>query len=98
MIATAYLDADVARLGDAEPLRTVPVPVPTVPDTVLTEIDYAVDLFQRADRAIVAEADVLGTLVPEVDWFAVRSACCTLVHAALGMYVYAAQARAGRPA
>lgn len=96
MIPAAYLDADAARLGDAELPRTVPVPLRTVTDTVLQEIDYAVDLFRRADSAVSGEVAILRALVPGIDWFAVHDASRTLLQAALGLHVYALQARAAR--
>lgn len=100
MTPAAYLDADAARLGDAELPRTVPLPVPvrTVPDHVLFELDYAVDLFRRADHAISKELPILRGLHLDLDWSAVHAACFTLVSAAMAMHLHALGARAGRPA
>jgi hypothetical protein len=94
----AYLAADAARLADAEPPRTVPVPLPTVSDTHLTELDFAADLFRRADRALSGEVEVLRGLPLGIDWSAVQDACRTLVSTAVQLHIHALQARAGRPA
>lgn len=50
MTPTAYLAADAARLADAELPRTVPLR--TVTDTVLIELDYTADLILRAESAV----------------------------------------------
>jgi hypothetical protein len=52
-----YLEAEAARVGDLEPLRTLPVP--TVTDTVLAELEYAAHLFQRLQAAVDSELAVL---------------------------------------
>jgi hypothetical protein len=98
MNPAAYLDADAARLGDAEPLRTVPVPLRTVTDTVLTELDYTADLLQRADKA-VQEA------VSRLEGAGVRLVGSASLNAAIGLSqlcalvrIEAMRARAGRTA
>lgn len=98
MIPAAYLDADAARLGDAEPPRTVPVPLPSVTDTVLTELDYAVDLFRRAERSVSAEMAVLRGLPLSIDWSAVASACFVLMSTAVAMDIHVQVERARRAA
>jgi len=98
MIPTAYLDADVARLDDAAPLRTVPVPLPTVTDTVLVELDYAVDLFRRAERSVSAEMAVLHGIPLSIDWSAVASACFVLMSTAVAMDLHVQVERARRAA
>ncbi len=98
MNPAAYLDADVARLGDAAPLRTVPVPLPSVTDTVLTELDYAVDLFRQAERSVSAEVAVLRGLSLSIDWSAVASACFVLMSTAVAMDLHVQVERARRSA
>ena len=95
-MTASYLEADAARLADSELPRTVPVPLPTVTDTALVELDYAVDLFRRVDQAVSAEVAVLRGLPLQIDWSAVQRACSTLVGAAVAMHVCALQERARR--
>lgn len=98
MNAAAYLDADAARLGDAELRRTVPVPLRTVSDTVLIELDYTASLLQRADSA-VQEA------IARLEGAGVRLVGCASLSASAGLSQLAAlvrieamRARAGRTA
>jgi hypothetical protein len=71
-MTAAYLAADAAAQADRElPAFSRSRPVPP---HVLQELDYASNLFGRADRAICAELDALEAAGVALDRSAVRSA------------------------
>jgi len=85
-----YLAADAAALGDAELLPKASALRP-LNDTALVEIEYAVDMFRRADRGLSAEFSRLRGLGLEIDWNAAQRACMTLVQTAVLLHLRAQQ-------
>jgi hypothetical protein len=61
-------------------------------------MEYAVDLFRRADKGISAELAVLGALDLGIDWNELQRACNTIVRAAVLLHLSVQLERAGRPA
>jgi hypothetical protein len=57
--ATPYLAAEAATQGDKE-LPPWCHPRKVIPSHVLLELDYAANLFQRAERAVAAELALLS--------------------------------------
>jgi len=98
MNPAAYLDADAARLADAEPPCTVPVPLRTVTDTVLTELDYTADLLQRADMAVQEAVSRLEGAGVRLVGSASLSAAIGLSQLCALVRIEAMRARAGRTA
>ena len=98
MIPGPYLHADAARLGDVEPPRTVPVPLRTVTDTVLSELDYTADLLQRADRAVQEAVSRLEGAGVRLVGSASLSAAIGLSQLCALVRIEAMRARAGRTA
>jgi len=96
MNPAAYLDADASALADREPPHARPRPRLT--DTALIELEYAVDLLRRSDKAVSTEVRILRGLNLEIDWGAVERACNTLVQTAVLLHVRAQMERAGRAA
>lgn len=94
-MTTAYLAADAARLGDAELPRTVPLR--TVTDTVLQELDYAGDLFQKAQEVIDQELTILAAAGVFISP-AARRATSDLCQLAANVRLQALLARTGRSA
>jgi hypothetical protein len=91
-----YLAADAARAADAELPRTVPVR--TVTDTVLTELEYAGDLFQRLQTVIDSEMAVLRAAGVKFVGYAPLRASFDLADLSAQVRLQAMLARAGRPA
>lgn len=80
-MVAAYLDADASALADREPRPLT--------DSALLELEYAADLFRRADSALSAEVSRLSGLAVQIDLGAVRKACNTLVCAAVELRIHA---------
>lgn len=97
MNAAAYLDADASALADREHTNTH-TNRRRLTDSHLQELEYAVDLFRRADKGVSAELDVLRGLDLGVDWGTVQRACHTLVQTAVLLHIRVQLERAGRPA
>lgn len=97
MSAAPYLAADAAALGDAELLPKAPALRP-LSDTYLHEIEYAVDLFRRAQAALSAEFLRLRGIDVEIDWKAADAAGNALLHAAMSLHLRALGERARRVA
>lgn len=95
--AVPYLAADAAALGDAELSPKAPALRP-LSDTYLTEIEYAVDLFRRAQAGLSAEFARLRGLDVEIDWKAAEAVSSTLLHAAVMLHVRALNERSRRAA
>lgn len=91
-----YLAAEAAAAGDAELIQArTPRPLS---DTYLHEIEYAVDLFRRAESGLSAEFARLRGLDVEIDWNAVQAALGTLLGSAVMLHVRALQERQRRAA
>lgn len=97
MNARPYLAADAAALGDAELSPKAPALRP-LSDTYLVEIEYAVDLFRRAERGLSAEFARLRGVDVEIDWNAVQRAMGTLLGTAVVLHVRALEERQRRRA
>lgn len=96
MIATPYLEPVAASLGDLESSpRARPRPLT---DSMLEEIDYAADLFRRADKALTAELDVLEGVDAEIDWKGAREACMRLLSLSVVLHIRAMHERERRAA
>jgi hypothetical protein len=97
--AAAYLDADASTLADREHTNThTNTNRRPLTDSHLVEMEYAVDLFRRADKGISAELAVLGALDLGIDWNELQRACNTIVRAAVLLHLSVQLERAGRPA
>lgn len=92
MTAAAYLAADAAAQADRELPAFLHRSRP-VPPHVLQELDYAAQLFQRADRTICAEIAVLEAAGVALDASAVRSARHCMSRLAFDLRMAAAIAR-----
>lgn len=97
-MVAAYLDADAAALGDRENTNThTNTNRRRLTDSHLQEMEYAVDLFRRADKSVSAELAVLGAVDIGIDWEDVRQACNTLMRTAVLLHLRVQLERAGRP-
>jgi hypothetical protein len=90
----AYLDADAAALADREPRQSARRR-PLTPAS-LEEMEFAVDLLRRADKAISSELAVLQGLNLGIDLEDVQRACSTLVGTAVLLHLRVQLERAGR--
>lgn len=97
MSARPYLAADAAALGDVELAPKAPAYRP-LSDTYLHEIEYAVDLFRRAQGGLSAELERLRGVDVEIDWNAASAAVGTLLHVAVVLHVRALVERQRRAA
>lgn len=90
-MSAAYLAADAARQGDAELAKAR-----TVTDTVLTELEYAGDLFQRLQTVIDSELAVLRAAGVKFIGYAPMRASFDLADLSAQLRLQAMLARAGR--
>lgn len=100
MNPAAYLEPVAAALGDREssPRAPVPLPVRTVTDTVLEELEYAGCLFQRLQKAIDDELAVLRGAGVRFIGYAPMRASFDLADLSAQVRLQAMLARTGRPA
>lgn len=98
MNAAAYLDADASALADREHTNTdanTNRPRPLT-DSALLELEYAADLFRRADGALSSEIARLRGLPVHIDLSSVQKACNALVCAAVELHIHALRERERR--
>jgi hypothetical protein len=93
-MSAAYLAADAAALGDVEPPRAAPRR-PT-PHHILEELEYAGNLFQRAQEAIDAELHILEAAGIHIAGYAPKRVTLVLNQLAGAVRMEAMLARAGR--
>lgn len=99
MNAAAYLDADASTLADREHTNThTNTNRRRLTDSHLVEMEYAVDLLRRGEKAISDEAAVLRGLRVDINWEALQDACLTLTRTAVQLHLCVQLARAGRSA
>jgi hypothetical protein len=95
----AYLDADASTLADREHTNThTNTNRRRLTESHLVELEFAVSLLRRADKAISDELAVLRGLDVGINWDAVQRALGTLLGTAVEMHLVVAQERAGRSA
>jgi hypothetical protein len=87
-LAALQADADLAPAFSLPPLTA----------THLTELHYAADFFQRAEKAISDELAVLRGTALEIDWLAAQALCFQLLGLALAARMRALRESEGRPA
>lgn len=103
MSRTAYLEPVAAALGDSETSprarQAVPVPLPvrTVTDTVLEELEYAGHLFRRLQEAVDNEVAILEGAGIKFVGYARQRAGFDLADLGAQVRLHAMLARAGRP-
>jgi hypothetical protein len=90
MNPAAYLDADASARADREHTNThTNTNRPRLTDSALLELEYAADLFRRADSALSSEIARLRSLPVQIDLAAVLKGCNALVCAAVELRIHA---------
>lgn len=87
-LKTPYLATEAATLGDRE---LSPRARPALSPTMLKELEYAADLFRRAEKAVEVELTILRGLDLGIDWNAAQRACDVLQRTAVAMHIRAVQ-------